>query len=156
MKLFVGILASAAFSVAAMADNHSSATDKVLELVETHWEARNNNDYKTQRDLMSKGTHYHANSSGTFFYAEARPSLEALEEDLAGNYDVTVMYPNAVQLSETVILSRYYLEGQIEAEGTTVNNYRTRVSHIWVMEDGKWKSKSWHFSPLHAGGTVPN
>ena len=144
------------FSGLAIADSHKDATDDVLELVQQIWEARNNNDYKTQRDLMSDGIHFNANSNGTFFYAQEKQSLAEIEEDLSGEYDVTVMYPNAAQLSETVVLARYYLEGSISADGNTVSNYRTRVSHIWVKEGGKWKSKSWHFSPLHNGGTIPN
>ena len=144
------------FSGLAIADNHEGATDDVLELVQQLWEARNNNDYKTQRDLMSDGVHYNANSNGTFFYAQEKQSLDEIEEDLSGEYDVTVMYPNAAQLSDTVVLARYYLEGSISAGGNDVGNYRTRVTHIWVKEGGEWKSKSWHFSPLHNGGTIPN
>lgn len=144
------------FSQAVLADSHSSATDEVLALVEKNWEARNNNDYKTQRDLTSDGMHFNANSNGTFFYAGAKPSLEEMSENLAGKYDVSVVHPNAVALSDTVVLARYYLEGSISVEDRTVSNYRTRVSHIWVKEDGEWKSKSWHFSPLHNGGTTPN
>ncbi len=144
------------FSQAVLADSHSSATDEVIALVEKNWEARNNNDYKTQLDLRSDGMHFNANSSGTFFYSDAKPSLEEISEDLAGDYDVTVMYPNAVALSYTVVLAHYYLEGSLSVDETTVSNYRTRVTHIWVKENGKWKSKSWHFSPLHNGGTTPN
>lgn len=142
-------------SQAAIADDHMGATDEVLALVKQHWEARNENNFKAQLDLMSDGMHYHANSSGTFFYADEKPTLEAFQEDVGANeYDVEVFYPNAVMLSDTVVLARYYLEGTIDAGDTTVSNYRTRVSHIWVKEKGKWKSKSWHFSPLHNGGTV--
>ena len=144
------------FSGLAIADNHEGATDDVLELVQQLWEARNNNDYKTQRDMMSDGVHYNANSNGTFFYAQEKQSLDEIEEDLSGEYDVTVMYPNAAQLSDTIVLARYYLEGSISADGNDVGNYRTRVTHIWVKEGGEWKSKSWHFSPLHNGGTIPN
>ena len=154
-KLLVAT-AALLFSGLAIADSHKDATDDVLELVQQIWEARNNNDYKTQRDLMSDGIHFNANSNGTFFYAQEKQSLAEIEEDLSGEYEVTVMYPNAAQLSETVVLARYYLEGSISADGNTVSNYRTRVSHIWVKEGGKWKSKSWHFSPLHNGGTIPN
>jgi len=156
MKNLLLVCMAIGFSQVVLADNHSNATDEVIALVEKHWEARNNNDYKTQLDLRTDGVHFNANSSGTFLYADEKPSLEEISEDLAGEYDVTVMYPNAVSLSDTVVLARYYLEGSMSANGATVNNYRTRVTHIWVKEDGEWKSKSWHFSPLHNGGTTPN
>jgi len=156
MKNLLLACATICLSQVVLADSHMSATDEVLALVEKNWEARNNNDYKTQLDLRSDGIHFNANSSGTFFYATEKPTLEELAEDLAGEYDVTVMYPKAFALSDTVVLARYYLEGSLSVEDTTVGNYRTRVTHIWVKEDGEWKSKSWHFSPLHNGGTTPN
>lgn len=124
------------FSQAVLADSHSSATDEVIALVEKNWEARNNNDYETQLDLRSDGMHFSANSSGTFVYSDAKPSLEEISEDLAGDYDVTVMYPNAVALSDTVVLAHYYLEGSLSVDETTDSNYRTRVTHIWVKENG--------------------
>ena len=144
------------FSQVVLADNHSSATDEVIALVEKNWEARNNNDYKTQWELSTDGVHLNANSSGTFFYSNEKPSLEELSENLAGEYDVAVVHPNAILLSDTVVLAHYYLEGSMSANDVSVSNYRTRVTHIWVKEDGEWKSKSWHFSPLHNGGTTPN
>ena len=156
MKKLLLVCMAIGFSQVVLADNHSSATDEVLALVEKNWEARNNNDYKTQLDLTTAGMHFNANSNGTFFYAEEKPSLEEITENLAGEYDVAVMHPNAVALSDTVVLARYYLEGSMSVGDVSVNNYRTRVTHIWVKEDGEWKSKSWHFSPLHNGGTTPN
>ena len=155
MKKILGVLAALCLSQAVLADDHGGATDEVLALIENLWEARNENDYKTQRDAMTDGKHYNANSSGAFFYVEEKPSLEELAEDLAGEYDVRVVYPNAVALTDDVILARYYLEGSITVDGREVNDYRTRVSHIWIREGRSWKSKSWHFSPLHKGGTVP-
>lgn len=156
MKRF--LIAVAAFSLmpVAFADDHGDATDEVLELVEAMWEARNDNDYETQHDLMSDGMHYNANSNGTFFMAGEKPSLEDLAENLEGEYNIGVHAAKATMLADTVVLARYYLEGSISANGNSVSNYRTRVTHIWVKEDGEWKSKSWHFSPLHGGGTIPN
>ena len=153
------IIACLALTLAPLsfADMHGGDADAVLELVKQHWQARNDNDYKAQVALMSSGTHYHANSNGTFFSKTDKPTVKQMEEDLAdGEYDVEVYHPNAVALSDTVVLARYYLEGTITSGDTTVSNYRTRVTHIWVKENGAWKSKSWHFSPLHDGGTVLN
>ena len=156
MKRTLIVLASLVLSAGAWAAGHEGAAADVLQLVQQHWDARNDNDYKTQRDLMTDGVHFNANSNGQFFYDEEKPSLDDLAENLSGDYDVSVMHPTAEQLSDTVVLARYYLEGTITVDEGTISNYRTRVTHIWIKEGGKWKSKSWHFSPLHNGGTVPN
>lgn len=156
MKKLLLICMAIGFSQGVLADSHSTAADEVMALVEKNWEARNNNDYKTQLNLRTDGMHLNANSNGTFFYSDGKPSLEEITEDLEGEYDVAVMHLNAESLSDTVVLAHYYLEGSLTAGDVTVSDYRTRVTHIWVREDGDWKSKSWHFSPLHNGGTTPN
>ena len=129
--------------------------EDVLALVEKHWEARNSNDYQTQYDVASNAGTLSANSNGTFFQTSEKGTLEELTEDLSNikKSNVSVRYPEVIQLSESVMLARYYLEGQIEfADGSREPNYRTRVTHIWVKEDAGWKTRSWHFSPLHNGG----
>jgi len=133
----------------------AGSTDDVLGLVQKHWEARNANDYQTQYDMTSKAGSLAANSNGTFFSESEKGTLKELTENLSNikKSDVKIRYPQAFELSDTVILARYYLEGQIEfADGTREANYRTRVTHIWVKEGDEWKSRSWHFSPLHNGG----
>ena len=40
--------------------------------------------------------------------------------------------------------------------GVEKNDYRTRVSQIFVKEKGEWKVKSGHFTPLHSGSGIPN
>jgi hypothetical protein len=142
----LGLAASSAFAAPA---------DDAIALVEQYWEARNDADYEAQYRMMSAEGTLGANSNGTFFTNDERGTLEELEEDMSNiaSSEVEVRYPEAYELSDSVILVRYYLEGPIEfANGTRQPNYRTRVTHILVQEDGGWKTRSWHFSPLHNGG----
>lgn len=148
-KLAVGLLVVAAQSLAA------AETDDVIGLVEKYWEARNGKDYPTQHALMSEQGTLSANSNGTFFQSGERDTVEELAEDLSNiaSSEVEVRYPEAFLLAPTVVLARYYLEGPIEfANGTRQPNYRTRVTHVWVKEGKDWRTRSWHFSPLHNGG----
>lgn len=150
----IRIIATTMLCMFALAAN-AADTDDVIALVEKHWEARNAMDYQTQYEMTSKHGSLNANSNGTFFTANEKGTVEDTKEGLAGivKSNVAVRYPEAVVLSDTVILARYYLEGQIEtADGTRTANYRTRVTHIWVKEGKEWKARSWHFSPLHRGG----
>lgn len=151
MIRIIALVTLAMFSIAANADD----TDDVIALVRKHWEARNANDYQTQYDLVSERGTLSANSNGTFFYQDEKGTVEDVEEDLSNikNSNVEVRYPEAMKLADSVILARYYLEGQIEfADGAREARYRTRVTHIWVKEGREWKMRSWHFSPLHEGG----
>lgn len=135
------------------ADGHLSSEKVVMQLVMDHWEARDNNDFKSQASLMSDSGTYNANSDGSFFKYNENVSAEALEDNMGSqSSSLNVKYPETIALSDDVVLARYYLEGVISDDGGTVNNYRTRVTHIWVKEKSGWKTKSWHFSPLHDGG----
>lgn len=130
-------------------------TDDVIAHVEKLWEARNAMDYETQWDLVSKDGAFGANSNGTFFSYAEKGTVDDVKEGLAGVKvsSISVMYPKAAVIADGVVLARYYLEGQIEfADGVRESMYRTRVTQIWVKEDGEWKYRSWHFSPLHQGG----
>lgn len=139
-------------SAGASALQQSDAEQAVLARVEAHWEARSSNDIEAQAEMMSESGVYNANSNGAFFTFTDEIDLEAMQRNLSGEFAIQVYYPEAVQIAEDVVLARYYLEGYINNEGGRVPDYRTRVTHIWVREDDAWKTKSWHFSPLHDGG----
>ena len=130
----------------------SAAENEALDVIEKYWQARNNNDFKTQAALGSKDGTLDANSDGSFFRTSAKASAEELEEDLAGSQATKVFYPEATALSDDVVMVRYYLEGVVESPAGTVPNYRTRVTTALVKESGGWKIRAWHFSPLHDGG----
>ena len=135
------------------ADGHLSSENEVMQLVLDHWEARDNNDFAAQADLMSQSGTYNANSDGSFFRFSENNTAADIENNMGGqNSSLNVNYPETIELSSGVVLARYYLEGVISDQSGTVNNYRTRVTHIWVKEKAGWKTKSWHFSPLHDGG----
>jgi len=46
----------------------------------------------------------------------------------------------------------YYSEGSFQPKGSeAVPNYLTRVTEIYVKEDGKWKMRGAHWSPVQGG-----
>lgn len=49
-------------------------------------------------------------------------------------------------------VAQYYSEGAMDPKTSpAVSNYRTRVTQVFVKEDGKWKVRAAHWSPI-AGG----
>ncbi len=130
----------------------SAAEKEALDVIEKYWQARNDQDYKTQTDLTSSKGTLDANSDGSFFRTSPKVSAEELAELLTGSQATRVFYPEATELGDGVVMVRYYLEGVIESPEGTVPNYRTRVTTAVVKESGGWKLRAWHFSPLHDGG----
>lgn len=51
-----------------------------------------------------------------------------------------------------VAVAQYYSEGSMAPKGSAaVSNYRTRVTQVFVKEDGKWKVRAAHWSPITGG-----
>ena len=132
------------------ADGHLKSEQDVLASLEKYFEARNNNDYETVVALESKTGTYGTNSDGSFHKPRQIPSVEQWEKFDQGGV-TNVFYPEAIQLSESVVLARFYAEGVVTAGGNA-SDYRTRVTMTWVKENGNWVVKSQHYSPANYGG----
>ena len=53
-------------------------------------------------------------------------------------------------------VAHFYQEAMMQPKGLpAVPNYRTRVTQVYVMEDGGWKIRAAHWSPL-VGGAGPS
>ena len=149
MKYAILIL-SMSFLSFVSADGHLKSEQDVLASLEQYFEARNNNDYKTVVALESKTGTYGTNSDGSFHKPRQIPSVEQWEKFDRGGV-TNVFYPEAIQLSESVVLTRFYAEGIVTAGGNS-SDYRTRVTMNWVKEGGKWVVKSQHYSAANYGG----
>ena len=98
------------------ADGHLKSEKDVLAALDQYFEARNNNDYETVVALESKTGTYGTNSDGSFHKPRQIPSVEQWEKFDQGGV-TNVFYPEAIQLSESVVLARFYAEGVVTAGG---------------------------------------
>jgi len=49
-------------------------------------------------------------------------------------------------------VAHYYQEAVMQPQGSAkVPDYRTRVTQVFVKEDGEWKIRAAHWSPLVGG-----
>ena len=49
-------------------------------------------------------------------------------------------------------VAHYYSEGSMDSKnGPAVHGYRTRATQVFVKEDGKWKVRAAHWSPIMGG-----
>ena len=49
-------------------------------------------------------------------------------------------------------VAMYYLEGSMQPQGRpAVSHYMTRVTQVFVKEDGAWVARAGHWSPIAAG-----
>ena len=136
-----------------LADDKSEVAD----VVNKHWQYQNAKDWKKYvGTLHSEGT-MDGDSNGSFWYRrEATVSAVTEGQSPENEFNFTARYIEVDILEKgKVAVAYYYLVGSYNINGVQKNNYRTRVSQIFVKEKGNWKVKAGHFTPLHSGSGIP-
>ena len=131
---------------------------EIENLINGHWESWNLKKYKDYISSVHSDGTMNGDSNGSFWY-EMTPTVKGLTENrkpgdkssFSARYiEIDILVPGKAAVAY------YYLVGSYTLGGVTKNDYRTRVSQVFVTEKGKWKIKSGHFSPLHSGSGIPD
>ncbi len=104
---------------------------------------------KDEADTVAKDGSLEFWSSGGFLQqvsAGSEPNeYESVNID-AKHIHVITLVPGKVAVAQ------YYSEGSMAPKGSAaVSNYRTRATQVLVKEDGKWKVRAAHWSPIASG-----
>lgn len=69
------------------------------------------------------------------------------------DYNIEFKHIQVISLADgNVAVAHYYSEGSMKPKGSAaVGHYLTRVSQVFVKEDGEWKVRSSHWSPVSGG-----
>ena len=136
-----------------LADDKSEVAD----VVNKHWQYQNAKDWKKYvGTLHSEGT-MDGDSNGSFWYRREATVASVTEGQSPENeFNFTPRYIEVDILEKgKVAVAYYYLVGSYNINGVQKNDYRTRVSQIFVKEKGSWKVKAGHYTPLHSGSGIP-
>ena len=136
-----------------LADDKSEVAD----VVNKHWQYQNTKAWKKYvGTLHSEGT-MDGDSNGSFWYRrEATVSAVTEGQSPENEFNFTPRYIEVDILEKGKVAGAYYyLVGSYNINGVQKNDYRTRVSQIFVKEKGSWKVKAGHFTPLHSGSGIP-
>ncbi len=112
-----------------------------------------NDNLKDAADTVSK--------EGSVEFWSSGGLMQAVSNDAPlSEYDYQTLTPKHIKVITLVegqaAVAMYYTEGRFKAKGgEAVNNYLTRATQIYVKEDGKWKVRAAHWSPI-AGGSGTN
>ncbi len=134
----------------ALAESHGSDTvAQVTEKIEWIYA-------QTRKDKASPADQVSADGSLEFWsngglMNRARPGVEPRTWE---SFNLHAKHIEVVTLVEgQVALAMYYLEGSMQPAGyPLVSHYLTRVSEVYVNEDGDWKRRSAHWSAVTGGG----
>ena len=149
--LLITIIAMASFTFA------DDVTD-IKNFVERHWQLQNDKKWSEfVSTLHSDGT-LNGDSNGSFWYLRDATVAAVTEGQSSDDeWNVAPRYIEVDVLEKgKVAVAYYYLVGSYTINGVQKNNYRTRVSQIFVKEKGNWKVKAGHYTPLYSGSGIPN
>lgn len=69
------------------------------------------------------------------------------------SFSLTPKYIWVISVAEGVAVAQYYVEGSYQETGMPpVDHYFTRATEVYVRENGEWKVRAAHWSPV-AGGS---
>jgi hypothetical protein len=81
--------------------------------------------------------------------------LHTVPQDDKANFDVFNLHAKhikVIEINANTAVALYYQEGNVKPKGGEMNNhYLTRVMQVFVKEDGGWKIRAAHWSPLTGG-----
>jgi len=98
-----------------------------------------------------------ATSQGGLWQFLSPTEAAALFTESATTLDVNPSHVNVQMLGSggEVGYAMYYVVGNIRHNGKiVVNNYRTRISQVFVKVDGVWTTRGTHASPLFSGAGI--
>jgi hypothetical protein len=104
---------------------------------------------KDQADTVSRDGSLEFWSSGGFLQevkAGSTPDEYNSVNIHAKHIQVITLVPGKVAVAQ------FYSEGSMAPKNSAaVSNYRTRATQVYVKEDGKWKIRAAHWSPIASG-----
>ena len=132
--------------------------NEVAGVVNKHWEYQNNKNWKKFVGTLYSGGTMNGDSNGSFWYMQ-ESTVAAVTEGQAPSNEFNFK-PRYIKIDvlekDRVAIAYYYLVGSYSINGQEKNDYRTRVSQVFIKEEGGWKIKSGHFTPLYSGSGIPN
>lgn len=148
LPAIIGVLSIAIVLLSPRAGGaQSGVEDEVRAAVEATYAEIRENLVESREAISAQGALQFWSSGGL---------MVAVEGGASGiEYEVFTLHPKHIEvvpLSEDSAAVMYYLEGSIQPKSRPlVSDYRTRVMEAYVREDGVWKARAGHWSPLRGG-----
>ena len=99
-------------------------------------------------------------SKGSLQFWSSGGLVQAVAADApVGSYESFSLTPKHIQVvvieEGKSAVAMYYSEGSFHEKGNQpVAHYMTRITEVYVKEDGKWKTRAAHYSPIAAGSQI--
>lgn len=113
----------------------------------------------SKENLTDPPNTYSADGAWEFWSSGGLLQFAATDAPL-NQYDSFSLTPKHIRITmladDQVAVAMFYAEGAFKVTGQpAVTDYMTRVMQVFVQEDGEWKVRSSHFSPITGGSGTP-
>lgn len=133
---------------ATLADSHEGTVAEVTQVVEADLAEMRATKSQKASQISKHGSYEFWSSGGLLNFKQPDGAPQKFD-----TFNLRAKHIQVVPLADDVALAMYYSEGTMQPKGhPDVVNYRTRVMVVYVKEDGAWKQRAGHWSPL-AGGS---
>ena len=141
--LIIGITLSAIVNV--IAETEVEKEVKQLILDDNAYALKNLKD--KAKTISKKGSLEFWSSGGLLQSAQQNDKVRKFE-----TFNTHPKYIKIIEINATTAVAMYYVEGNVQHKGSENNaNYLTRVMQVYVKEEGGWKIRAAHWSPLTGG-----
>lgn len=114
---------------------------------------RSDNEY-TRQNLQERPGSYSENGA-LEFWSSGGLSQVVPPDAPPQRYEAFNLVPKhirVISLADGVAVAMYYVEGSFQEEGhEPVDHYMTRATQVFVRENGEWKIRASHWSPIVGG-----
>ena len=112
-------------------------------------------DNNTYRLKNLEGKPKEISENGSLEFWSSGGLLQSLQQNAKREFDTYNLHPKHIKVTEinaTTAVALYYVEGTYQQKESGNNaNYLTRVMQVYVKEEGGWKIRAAHWSPLTGG-----
>jgi hypothetical protein len=147
LSLAITIAALLAVPVSALAQQ-SATQQEVRQMVR--------DGYAYSRDNLTDPPDTYAENGAWEFWSSGGLSQFVPADAPQGEYESFSLTPKHIRVivlvEDQAAVAHFYAEGSFHQVGQPpITDYMTRVTQVFVKEDGEWKVRSSHFSPLLGG-----
>ena len=140
LKLLIGIAVISSFILAGDVDEIKN-------------QIMNNNEYSNKNN---RSVNEYSKNGALEFWSSGGLIQEIDPDGRPEEYDyfnIKVKHIEVIVLvPEKAAVAMYYSEGSMKPKNSpAVNHYMTRVTQAYVKEDGQWKVRASHWSPIQSG-----
>lgn len=129
------------------AQGPNPTVQEIRELIRADNEFTRQNLRDQEGGYSAEGSLEFWSSGGLVQQVPADPEIRTYEY-----FNMTPKYIWVLPIEENVAVAQYYVEGSFKETGMPpVQHYFTRVTQVFVKENGEWKIRAGHWSPVQGG-----